>query len=76
MKNNYGYYLYIDNDIIEVKNVENIGNIKIKKSISSVFSIKYYIHFLLYIISFIKNLLFNIIGLKFIKYLFKKGYQR
>ncbi len=67
MKNNYGYYLYIDNDIIEVKNLE------IKKSNKlSIFSIKYYINFLLYIISFIKNLL-NTIGLKFIKYLLKKG---
>jgi hypothetical protein len=77
MKNNYGYYLYIDNEIIEIKNIENIENIEIKNPHKlSIFSIKYYIHFFLYIIRFIKNFLFRIIGLKFIKYLFKKGFRR
>ena len=52
MKNNYGYYIFIDTYKIEINNIHE--NIKTNKL--SIFYIKYYIQFLLYIIEFIKNL--------------------
>ncbi len=62
MKNNYGYYVYIDNEKFEKLETTQVNKI-------SIFSIKYYISFLIYIIKFAKNICLKIIKITYNKIL-------